>query len=272
MKCIIGTKQGMTQIFREDGTVVPVTRVLAGPCTITQVKTKEKDGVQSVQIGFGEQKVFRQPRAQQGHLQGLPSVRIMKEFRTTDADAHLERGTVFTVTTFAPGDKVTVTGTSKGKGFQGVVKRHGFAGAQATHGTKDQIRMPGSNGATGPARVFKGSRMGGQMGNVQVSVNNLEIVAIDEAKGELLIKGAVPGAKGGYIFIYTPEGTISPVVVSTEVVQPEEAPVSESNTDVTSETTDTTEIDTSNDITTPQGTEEDTPAPTVDASNEETQA
>lgn len=231
MKCIIGTKKGMTQIFKEDGTVVPVTRVQAGPCTVTQVKTKEKDGVNSIQVGYGEQKKFRQARAQQGHLNGLPTVRVMKEFRTTEADAHLERGTTFTVATFAPGDKIKVTGVSKGKGFQGVVKRHGFKGQAASHGNKDQLRMPGSIGATGPARVFKGMKMGGRMGTDQVTISNLEIISVDTETNELFIKGAVPGARGGYLYIYTNDGTIEPMVE--EVV--EETPVTE---DVVAESTE----------------------------------
>lgn len=285
MKCIIGTKQGMTQIFREDGTVVPVTRVQAGPCTITQVKTKEKDGVNSIQVGFGTQKKFRINRAQQGHLNGLPDVRVMKEFRTTEAESGLERGTTFTVTTFEPGDKVSVTGTSKGKGFQGVVKRHKFAGAISTHGTKDQVRMPGSIGATGPARVFKGMRMGGHMGAEQTTVQNLEIVAIDEANNELLIKGAVPGAKGGYLYIHTAEGTITPMVVqapaeavpaeetdapaTTEAPAEETAEATQGEAEATADTTDAVEPSTE------ESTEADTPeadeAPAAEATEEKEQ-
>jgi large subunit ribosomal protein L3 len=236
MKCIIGTKQGMTQIFKEDGTVVPVTRVQAGPCTVTQVKTKEKDGVNSIQVGYGEQKQFRQARAQQGHLAGLPSVRIMKEFRTSKVDTHLERGSTFTVATFAPGDKIKVTGVSKGKGFQGVVKRHGFKGQPASHGTKDQVRMPGSIGATGPARVFKGMRMGGRMGTDQVTISNLEVISVNTETNELFIKGAVPGARGGYLYIYTNDGTIEPVAqesVEDAPILSEDVPTEEVSTEHT---------------------------------------
>lgn len=262
----------MTQIFREDGTVVPVTRVAAGPCTVTQVKTEAKDGVNSVQIGFGTQKQFRVGKAQQGHLKDLPMVRVMKEFRTTEADSHLERGTTFTVATFEAGEKVKVTGTSKGKGFQGVVKRHGFAGAISSHGTKDQVRMPGSIGATGPARVFKGTRMGGHMGAEQVTISNLEIAAIDEEKNELLIKGAVPGAKGSYLYVYTSEGSIEPVADATPEVEEttpeaeevtEEAPAEEATEEVAAEETPESTDDKK------ETTEESTPEVAEESSEEE---
>ncbi|MBU0661548.1 50S ribosomal protein L3 [Patescibacteria group bacterium] len=218
MKFILGTKKSMTQVFREDGTVVPVTRVHAGPCVVTQIKTKEKsDLVNAVQIGFGEQKAFRLSKAAQGHLKGLATVRYMRDIKTGDVDQGLKRGDTYTVSVFTEGEKVQVTGTSKGKGFQGVVKRHGFRGSPASHGHKDQLRMPGSIGATGPARVFKGTRMGGHMGVDQVTVKNLEIIAVDEENNELLIKGAIPGARGGLLVISTSEGAI-------EIATVEEAP------------------------------------------------
>lgn len=232
MKFILGTKKGMTQVFREDGRVVPVTRVQAGPCVVTQVKTKDKDRVNAVQIGFGDQKMFRLTKAGQGHLKGLEAVRHMRDIATGDSVHNLNRGDVFTVNTFEKGDKIQVTGTSKGKGFQGVVKRHGFSGSLKTHGHKDQHRMPGSIGATGPARVFKGTRMGGRMGGDQVTVKNLEVVGIDPENNELLIKGAVPGARGGLLIIKTDDGEIkveakdAPVVVQEETAG-EEAPKSE---------------------------------------------
>ena len=205
MKFILGTKLGMTQVFREDGTVVPVTRVQAGPCVVTQVKTKKKDGVDAVQLGYGTQKKFRVNKAQQGHLKDLTTVRFMRDF-SANQDHGLERGNEFTVKVFEPGEKVQVVGKSKGKGFQGVVKRHGFKGSPASHGHKDQLRMPGSIGATDAARVFKGTRMGGHMGDDRVTVKNLEIVEINPTDGELLIKGAVPGARGGLLFISTQAG------------------------------------------------------------------
>jgi large subunit ribosomal protein L3 len=205
MKFIIGTKNGMTQVFREDGNVVPVTRVKAGPCTVTQVKTETKDGVNSIQVGFSEQKKFRLNKAQQGHLKDLPTLKILKEFKSGQ---ELKRGDKFTVNVFEAGDKIQVTGWSKGKGFQGVVKRHGFSGSPASHGHKDQLRMPGSIGATDAARVFKGTRMAGHMGNDRVTVKNLEIVEVKTEENELLIKGAVPGAKGGLLLISSGTGDI----------------------------------------------------------------
>ncbi len=217
MKFILGTKNGMTQLFRKDGTVVPVTRVNAGPCVVTQIKTDKKDNVSSIQVGFGDQKKFRLNKAQQGHLKDLPSLRILKEFRNNN-EADLKRGDKFTVSIFEPGEKVKVTGWSKGRGFQGVVKRHGFSGSLATHGHKDQLRMPGSIGATDAARVFKGTRMAGHMGDAQVTVKNLEIVEISPEENVLYIKGAVPGAKGGLLLISTPEGEIK-----LETEKPEES-------------------------------------------------
>ncbi|PIR73998.1 MAG: 50S ribosomal protein L3 [Candidatus Magasanikbacteria bacterium CG10_big_fil_rev_8_21_14_0_10_47_10] len=220
MKFILGTKLGMTQVFREDGTVVPVTRIQAGPCVVTQVKNSKKDAVPAVQIGFGEQKMFRVNKAQQGHLQNLPTVRVMRDISVTEDELGLKRGDSFTVSVFEPGEKVQVTGTSKGKGFQGVVKRHGFKGSKATHGNKDQLRMPGSIGAGGVQRVFKGLRMGGHMGDDQVTVKNLEVVEVHPENNELFVKGAVPGARGGLLVIATPEGKIEIAVEPAEHIEP----------------------------------------------------
>lgn len=219
MKFILGTKNGMSQVFRTDGTVVPVTRVQAGPCVVTQVKQAAKDRVDAVQIGFSEQKKFRVNKAQQGHLKDLPTVKIMKDFRVGTENT-LKRGDTFTVKTFTVGDKIQVTGWSKGKGFQGVVKRHGFRGGPASHGHKDNLRMPGSIGAGGVQRVFKGMRMGGHMGDVQVSIKNLEIIEVLPDTNELLIKGAVPGAKGSLLIITSDNGDITVDVVKTEEVKP----------------------------------------------------
>lgn len=207
MKFILGTKLGMTQVFRPDGSVVPVTRVQAGPCVITQVKTVEKDGVDSVQVGFGKQKLFRVAKPQQGHLKDLPTVRVMRDVRVGGDE--FKRGDMLDVNSFVAGDRVQVTGTSKGKGFQGVVKRHHFAGGPASHGHKDNLRMPGSIGAGGVQRVFKGMRMGGHMGDEQVTVKNLEIVEVLPETNELLIKGAVPGARGGLLMINGAEGNMT---------------------------------------------------------------
>lgn len=233
----------MTQVFKDDGTVVPVTRVQAGPCVVTQIKTSEKDGTNAVQLGFGTQKNFRINKAQQGHLKGLDSVRHMREFSVTE-DQGLKRGDVFGAYIFNTGDKVQVTGTSKGKGFQGVVKRHGFHGSPASHGHKDQLRMPGSIGATDAARVFKGTRMGGHMGDDRVTVKNLEVVEVDLEKNELLIKGAIPGARGGLLMISTSDGNIEIKAEETEVkeeVKTEETVVDEENKPATEEKTEGTE-------------------------------
>lgn len=225
MKFIIGKKIGMTQVFRPDGAVVPVTRIQAGPCVVTQVKT---DGVQ---IGFGNQKLFRLNKAEKGHLKGISigsdpqtTVRFLKDFRSTTEN--LKKGDQFTVNIFTPGEKVQVTGTSKGKGFQGVVKRHGFRGGPASHGHKDNLRMPGSIGAGGVQRVFKNMRMGGHMGDDQITVKNLEIVEIHPETQELLVKGAVPGARNGLVYISTDEGSIVIEETKKEVVPASvEAPV-----------------------------------------------
>ncbi len=193
----------MTQKYREDGNVVPVTLIEAGPCVVTQVKTADTDGYVAVQVGFGLKKHPAKPQI--GHTQGLKSVpQDMKEFRwADDASVAPERGSLITVETFAPGDKVQVTGETKGKGYQGVVKRHGFHGAPASRGTKDQVRMPGSIGGHGRAggRVAKGKRMAGRMGGEQVTIKNLEIVTVDAEKNLLAIKGALPGARGALLLI-----------------------------------------------------------------------
>lgn len=220
MKFILGTKRGMTQVFRQDGTVVPVTRVLAGPCVVTQVKGAAKDNVNAVQIGYGDQKSFRLSKSEQGHLKGLATLRFLRDLKTGDTEHGLKRGDTFTVSIFEQGDKVQVMGTSKGKGFQGVVKRHGFHGSPATHGHKDQLRMPGSIGAGGVQRVFKGVRMGGHMGDAQVTVKNLEVIEVHPETNELLIKGAIPGARGGLLVISTPNGKME--IVQEQPSVPEE--------------------------------------------------
>lgn len=260
MRFILGTKLGMTQVFRPDGTVVPVTRVQAGPCVVTQVKKKGQSGVNAVQIGYGEQKAFRLNKAMQGHLKGLQSVRYMKEFNVGD-EPTLARGDVFSTKIFTAGEKVQVSARSKGKGFQGVVKRHGFKGSPASHGHKDQLRMPGSIGATDAARVFKGTRMGGHMGDDNVTVKNLEIVEING--DELLIKGAVPGARGGIISVVSLEGTIEPEKAEEPAVE---------------EATEAVETPTTEEASTEEAAKEETPAeesveaPAVEEKKEETPA
>lgn len=186
----------MTQVFKDDGNVVPVTAVLAEPNVITQIKSDTN----AVQIGMGDRKNIKKPQV--GHLKDLPQARYMKEFRiSSDEVTDLNRGDVISVATFEAGDKVKVVGVSKGKGFQGVVKRHGFHGSPASHGHKDQLRMGGSIGATDAARVFKGMRMPGQMGNTRLTVTGLEIVEVNTEKNIIFIKGAVPGARNGLLLI-----------------------------------------------------------------------
>ena len=194
MKFILGAKIEMTQIWKGND-VVAVTKVQVGPCVVTQVKDNNKDGYNAAQIGYGEKKEKNIAKPQKGHLAKLKTqnsklktnLRYLKEFRITD-DVNLNIGDVIDASAFEQGDIVKVSGTSKGRGFQGVVKRHGFHGQNKSHGTKDQLRMPGSIGATGPAHVFKGVRMPGRMGGDKVSVNNLEIVEIDKENNILYIK------------------------------------------------------------------------------------
>lgn len=200
MKFILGTKKEMTQIFnQEDGTVVPVTVVKAGPCRIIKIKRKEeKDGYNAVQIGLPGKKKLK--KRELGQIKNLGNLQFIKEFRTDELEK-LKRGDTITVESFKIGDKVKIIGKSKGKGFQGVVKRHGFHGKKATHGTKDQERAPGSIGATEPARVFPGMKMPGHMGNKQITIKNLEIIKIDSANNELYIKGAIPGSRNSLVII-----------------------------------------------------------------------
>lgn len=206
MKFIIGKKIEMTQIWQGDQ-VVAVTKVAAGPCTVTQVKTNDKDGYESIQLGYGERKEKNINKPQIGHLKKVKAknnkintnLRYLREFRTQISNIDL--GDQINVDTFVVGDIVNVTANSKGKGFQGVVKRHGFKGSKMTHGNKDQQRMSGSVGATGPAHVFKGTRMGGRTGGNQVTTSNTEIVQIDTENNILFIKGSVPGARNGLVLI-----------------------------------------------------------------------
>ncbi len=202
MKFILGQKISMTQVFLDNGEVVPVTRIKAGPCPVVQIKKTGKQP-QSVQLGFGEKKAYRLEKPVAGHLKDLSPVRWLKEIPTT-APESMERGDMVTVGIFAQGEKVDVIGTSKGKGFAGVVKRYHFRGGPASHGHKDNLRARGSSGAGGVQRVFKGMRMAGRMGGAQVTVKNLEIVKIDSALDEIYIKGAVPGATNGFIVITAP--------------------------------------------------------------------
>jgi large subunit ribosomal protein L3 len=196
---IIGKKLGMTQIFREDGRVEAVTAVEAGPCTVIQVKTADREGYNAVQLGFGEAKRLNSP--QRGHLKELGKFRYIREFRVDDTES-VEVGDKVDVSLFKEGDYVDVTGMSKSKGFAGVVKRHGFAGGPKTHGQSDRHRHPGSIGATtSPGRVLKGTRMAGRMGSDRVTVRGLEVCGADVDRNLLLVKGAVPGYKNGLLLI-----------------------------------------------------------------------
>jgi len=202
-KGIIGKKLGMTQIFNEQGQVVPVTVVQAGPCVVVQRKTAEKDGYDAVQIGFVDASGGkRASKAEKGHCEkkGVAPVRVLRELKV-DASNPAKPGDSVLVTLFEANSKIHVTGTSKGKGFAGVIKRHHFKGGRATHGSMFH-RAPGSiGGSSYPSRVFPGMRMAGHMGAQQVTVRNLEIAKVDAENNLLLIKGAVPGPKGGYVVI-----------------------------------------------------------------------
>ena len=202
MAGLIGKKIGMTSMFSEEGKNIPCTIIEAGPCTVTQIKTEESDGYSALQIAFDNQKDSRLSKALLGHLKkaGAPASKKIAEI---SFNSDLSIGDTLNVDLFAEGDFVTVVGNSKGKGFQGVVKRHGFAGVgDATHGQHNRLRAPGSIGAASyPARVFKGMRMAGQMGNARVKVENLQVMRVMSEKNIMIVKGAVPGAKNSYIII-----------------------------------------------------------------------
>lgn len=193
MKFILGTKEKMTQIFGKDGVVQPVTIINAGPVKVTQIKNVEKDGYESVQVGYGEKKEKNINKPEKGHLKGLGNFRYLREFNT---DEEVKVGDKIDVSVFEEGEEVIISAISKGKGFQGVVKRHNFAGGPRSHGQKHSERKPGSIGSTGPQRVFKGTRMAGRMGGDRVTVKNLKVVQVDKENNRLLIKGAVPGKRG----------------------------------------------------------------------------
>jgi len=200
MKAILGTKIKMTQFFDEDGMVHPATIVLAGPCVVTQVKNQETDGYTAIQVGYGDQKESRKTKAELGHTKDLGSFANLSEFRIDDS-ASFNRGDKIEASIFEVGDNVAISGTSKGKGFQGVVKRHNFAGGRRSHGQKHSEREPGSIGATVAQRVFKGTKMGGRMGSDRITVKNLTVLAISPETNEILIKVAIPGRRGSVIEI-----------------------------------------------------------------------
>ena len=200
-KAIIGKKIGMTQIFDENGNVIPVTVIEVGPCVVAQKKTVEKDGYNALQLGFMEVKAKHMTKAEIGHFEkaGVAYKKHLKEFRLDDCSANV--GDVITVDTFAEGDKVDVTGMTKGRGYTGAIKRWNLHKLQATHGVGPIHRQSGSMGVIDPARIFKNKKMAGQYGNEQVTVLNLKIVKIDSEKNLIAIKGAIPGAKDGIVFI-----------------------------------------------------------------------
>ena len=205
IKGVLGEKLGMTQVWDADNRVVPVTVVKAGPCVVTQVRSIEKDGYAAVQIAFGEIDPRKVNKPEKGHFEraGVAPRRHLVELRTADAGEYTA-GQEVTAEVFEAGQKIDVVGTSKGKGFAGVMKRHNFKGLGAGHGVQRKHRSPGSIGACAtPGRVFKGVRMAGRMGNERVTVQNLTVHAIDADKGLLLIKGAVPGPNGGLVLVKT---------------------------------------------------------------------
>jgi large subunit ribosomal protein L3 len=197
---LIGKKLGMSQIFDDTGLAHPVTVLEVGPCVVTQIKTPERDGYSAVQLGFGLDKRLNRP--ERGHRQGSGFMsRTLREVKASDTD-DLAVGQVITADAFAEGELVDVTGTSKGRGFQGVVKRHGFRGGPKTHGQSDRLRAPGSIGSSAtPGRVFKGLRMAGRMGNDRVTVQNLKVLRVDPERNLLLVEGSVPGANDGLVIV-----------------------------------------------------------------------
>jgi large subunit ribosomal protein L3 len=196
---LLGKKVGMAQIFSEKGEAIPVTVLEVGPCFVTQIKTPENDGYSAVQMGFQETRHLTKPA--RGHLKNLPPLKHLLEVRTGGIENY-QVGQKLNVSLFAQGDLVDVSGISKGKGHAGVVKRHHFGGGKKTHGQSDRMRRPGASGATTtPGRVLRGMRMAGQMGNRRATVLNLEVVQVDQERNLLAVKGAVPGAKDGLLFV-----------------------------------------------------------------------
>ncbi|MFC4563504.1 50S ribosomal protein L3 [Nocardiopsis mangrovi] len=205
IKGVLGEKLGMTQVFDDSGKIVPVTVLKAGPCVVTRVRTPETDGYTAVQLGYGQinPRKVNKPLGDYLRKHDLTPRRHYVEVRTSDATEYT-LGQEVTAETFEAGQKVDVTGKSKGKGFAGVMKRHGFRGLSATHGTQRKHRSPGSiGGCATPGRVFKGLRMAGRMGNVRKTIQNLTVHAVDVEKGLILVKGAVPGPNGGLVLVRT---------------------------------------------------------------------
>src|SRR5262245_15034349 len=199
---LLGRKIGMTHVFGPTGEAIPVTVIEAGPCVVTQVRTRDRDGYEAVQIGFGDVKPKSLNKPQQGHLEAAGRlVRYLREFEADDIEEH-QVGQLLNVDLFQNGQLVDVTGTSKGRGFQGVMRRHHFRGGPRTHGQSDRARAPGSIGAgTTPGRVWKGTRMAGRAGNKRVTVQSLEVVEVLPEQHVILVRGSVPGAKNGLLMI-----------------------------------------------------------------------
>jgi large subunit ribosomal protein L3 len=203
MSGLIGKKIGMTSLFDENGKNIPCTVIEAGPCVVTQVRTKEVDGYEALQLGFDDKAERHANKAESGHAKKAGTAPKRKVVEFQDFEGEFKLGDTITVEQFAAGEFVDVSGTSKGKGFQGVVKRHGFGGVgQATHGQHNRLRAPGSIGAASyPARVFKGMRMAGQMGSERVTVQNLKVLKVVPEKNLLVVKGCVPGHKNAYVIV-----------------------------------------------------------------------
>lgn len=206
MKFILAQKLNMSQIFEDNGKVIPVTILEAGPVKITQIKTKEADGYDAIQVGFGDKKNINKPL--KGHLKELGNFRWLREFRIpsqnqSEEEKKYQIGDLIQVGNFEVGDKVKITSISHGKGFQGVVKRHGFHGVRATHGNKDQHRTSGSIGATTPQHVIKGKKMAGRMGGEQVTIKQVKVIKVEPEKNLLYLKGAIPGRRGSLIEIFS---------------------------------------------------------------------
>jgi large subunit ribosomal protein L3 len=204
MKGIIGKKVGMTQVFDADGRIIPVTVIEAGPCFVTQVRNAERDGYTAIQLGFDSTKPKNLTQGQLGHLKkfDLPALRYLREFRLRDGSVDVEEGQEIKVDVFETGELVDVIGVSKGRGFAGTIKRHGFGRGPKTHGQSDRERSPGSIGMCAkPGRTLKGKRMGGRMGNDRTTVQNLQVVVVDADKNLLAVRGSIPGHRGGIVLI-----------------------------------------------------------------------
>ena len=202
-KGLIGKKIGMTQLFDENGSFIPVTVIEAGPCAVVQKKTKETDGYEAVQLGFGDVKPNRVNKPMKGHFDkfNVAPKKVLREFKLADTES-MKEGDIVKADVFAAGEKVDVSGTSKGKGYAGAIKRWNFGRLKETHGTGPVARHQGSMGAcSDPSRVFKGKKMPGHLGSEKVTVQNLEVVKVDAENNLIAVKGAVPGAKGGYVVI-----------------------------------------------------------------------